>query len=56
MKPSAPGLILIVIGALFLLRNLGIDLHLGQLFATWWPLALIAVGVGMLFKGQTPKA
>ncbi|MGO4702452.1 LiaI-LiaF-like domain-containing protein [Dyella sp. 2RAB6] len=50
MKPSAPGIILIAIGALFLLRNLGLDLHLGQLFATWWPLVLIALGVGMMVR------
>jgi len=50
MKPSVPGVILIVVGGLFLLRNLGFDLHLGQLFATWWPLALIALGIGMLFR------
>ncbi len=50
MKPSVPGVILIVIGVLFLLRNLGFDLRLGQLFATWWPLALIALGVGMMFR------
>src|SRR5262245_13776821 len=53
MKPSAPGIILIVIGGLFLLRNLGVDLRLGQLFATWWPLALIALGLGMLFRRPT---
>lgn len=51
MKASAPGIILIVIGLLFLMRNLGFDLHLGQLFATWWPLALIALGIGMFFRG-----
>lgn len=52
MRPSVPGILLIVIGVLFLLRNLGLDLHLGELFATWWPLALVALGVGMLFKGR----
>jgi hypothetical protein len=50
MRPSVPGILLIVIGLLFLLRNLGFDLHLGELFATWWPLALVALGAGMLFK------
>jgi lia operon protein LiaF len=54
MKPSVPGLVLIVIGVLFLLRNLGFDLRLGELFATWWPVLLIAVGAGMLFK-QNPR-
>lgn len=52
MRPSVPGILLIVIGILFLLRNLGFDLRLGELFATWWPLALVALGVGMLFKNK----
>lgn len=52
MKPSVPGIILIVIGVLFLLRNFGFDVHLGELLVTWWPLALIAIGVGMLFKNK----
>ena len=52
MRPSVPGIILIVVGILFLLRNFGFELHLGELFATWWPLVLIALGVGMLFKNK----
>jgi hypothetical protein len=55
MKPSVPAIILIVIGILFLLRNLGFDVHLGELFATWWPLAVIALGVGMLFRNGPRK-
>jgi hypothetical protein len=55
MKGSASGIILIVIGILFLLRNFGFNLHLGELFATWWPLALVAVGVSMLFKSRSPR-
>lgn len=55
MKPSAPAIILIVIGILFLMRNLGFDVHLGELFATWWPLAIVALGIGMLFKGGSRK-
>jgi len=49
MRSSVPGIILIVLGILFLLRNFGFDLHLGELLATWWPLVLIAVGASMLF-------
>jgi len=47
MKLMLWPLILILLGALFLLHNLGV-LPLGalkQLLATWWPLILIAVGV-----------
>lgn len=56
MKPSAPGIILIVIGVLFLMRNLGFNLHLGELFATWWPVLLIAVGIGMMFKTGSSRS
>jgi lia operon protein LiaF len=40
--------VLIVIGVLFLLSNLGWIPHIGQLLRTWWPLILIIVGVCML--------
>ncbi|MFT3957087.1 MAG: DUF5668 domain-containing protein [Piscinibacter sp.] len=40
-------LVLILLGVVFLLSNLGMLPHLGPLFARWWPLILIAVG-GML--------
>jgi lia operon protein LiaF len=52
MRPSVPGILLILIGMAFLLRNFGFDLHLGELFATWWPLVLVALGVGMLSKNR----
>ena len=42
--------ILIVIGFLFLLSNLGWIPHIGRLLATWWPLILIIVGVSMLIE------
>jgi hypothetical protein len=42
--------ILIVIGLMFLLSNLGLIPHVGQLIATWWPVILIIVGVGLLIE------
>jgi uncharacterized membrane protein len=42
--------ILIVLGAVFLLGNLGLIPHLGPLLAQWWPLILIVVGVYLLIK------
>ncbi len=43
-------LILILVGLLFLANNLGwTNLSLGRLIATWWPAALVACGIGMLF-------
>ena len=42
---------LVVIGTLFLLNNLGYtDMSLGKLLMTWWPAILVVVGLGMLFK------
>jgi hypothetical protein len=43
-------LILIVVGALFLVSNLGWLPQLGPLFHRWWPLILIIVGVVMLVQ------
>lgn len=43
-------LVLIVVGTLFLLRNLGFEVPgLGHLISTWWPAILIVVGVSLLF-------
>ena len=50
IKPRTGAIILIVVGALFLLSNLGLLPRLGPLFAQWWPLILIAVGVAMLLR------
>jgi hypothetical protein len=51
MKKSVIGaVILIVLGTLFLLSNLGWLPRLGPLFAQWWPLILIAVGVYLLVQ------
>jgi len=43
-------LILIALGVIFLLSNLGLLPRLGPLFAQWWPVILIVVGVAMLFR------
>jgi lipopolysaccharide export LptBFGC system permease protein LptF len=43
-------LILILLGTLFLLQNLGWLPNLSPLLARWWPLILIAVGVSMLLR------
>ena len=44
-------LVLIIVGTLFLLNNLGFtDLSLGCLISTWWPAILIVVGLGLLLN------
>ncbi|MHC1480620.1 LiaI-LiaF-like domain-containing protein [Frateuria aurantia] len=55
MRPSAAGIVLVVVGILFLLRNFGFDLHIGRLLTTWWPLILIVVGISMLFRDRSPR-
>ncbi|MBB5015796.1 LiaI-LiaF-like domain-containing protein [Rehaibacterium terrae] len=53
MKFSLPAIILIVLGSVLLLDNLGFArFDFGRLVATWWPAILIAVGLSMLFKGS----
>jgi hypothetical protein len=50
LKPRIGAVILIVLGVLFLLSNLGWIPRLAPLFAQWWPVILIAVGVSLLMR------
>ena len=51
-----PAVILIVLGTLFLLDNLGAGIDAGRLLATWWPLLLIAAGVARLVpQARNPR-
>ena len=51
MKSGKVGaVVLIVVGVLFLVSNLGWIPQLGPLLRQWWPVILIAVGVWMLAK------
>ncbi len=43
-------IVLIVLGSLFLLSNLGLIPRIGPLLATWWPLILVVVGVSLLLR------
>lgn len=57
MRPNAPAIILIVLGGLFLARNLDLfDFNIAHLIGTWWPLILIVVGIGLMARDKdTPK-
>jgi uncharacterized membrane protein len=56
MRPRISALIVIAIGLLFLMQNLGVaHVDLGHLIAKWWPLILIAVGISMLFKRNSNR-
>lgn len=49
-KSKIGAVILIVLGTLFLAANFGWTPRLGPLFAQWWPLILIIVGVSLLLR------
>lgn len=52
-KNIVVGLILIVLGGVFLANNLGYtNLSLGRLISTWWPAILIVLGIGMLLRDR----
>ena len=53
MPSNVAAIVLVVLGVFFLLTNLGlISISLKELLVTWWPLALIAIGVALFF---TPR-
>jgi MYXO-CTERM domain-containing protein len=45
------GLALLVLGLLFLGQNFLPDFNFGD----WWPLILVAIGVGLLYKALRPS-
>jgi hypothetical protein len=56
MRGKIAAIVLVVIGSIFLLSNLGLlSLSVRELFRTWWPLILIAVGVSLFFRHDRKK-
>jgi uncharacterized integral membrane protein len=56
MKGNVAAIVLIVLGAFFLMTNLGlVSISLAELLKTWWPLILIALGVAMIVKRTDNK-
>ncbi len=57
MKNQIGGVILLVIGGVFLLDNLGLipDIHIGRIVAVWWPVVLIVIGIRMLMRPERPS-
>jgi hypothetical protein len=49
-KSLVGALVLIVLGVLFLLSNFGWIPLLGPVFAQWWPVILIIVGLYLLVR------
>ncbi|HEY2839723.1 MAG TPA: DUF5668 domain-containing protein [Pirellulales bacterium] len=50
LRSRTGAIVLIIVGTLFLLSNLGVVPHLGPLLHQWWPLILIVIGVIMLVQ------
>lgn len=56
MRGNVAAITLILFGVFFLLSNLGlISISLADLFKTWWPVILIAVGLSMFFMPRDGK-
>ena len=56
MRGNIAAIVLILADGFMLLTNLGvIDISLRELLRTWWPLILIAVGVGLFFTPDRLK-
>ena len=43
-EPLFWGLILLIIGVLFMLDNFGIDIDIWEIIGDFWPMILIAIG------------
>jgi len=50
-----PGIILIVLGTLLLLDNLIPEFRITAFIHTWWPAALIVIGLNMLIRNAGSK-
>lgn len=49
MKGHVAAIVLIVLGAFFLLTNLGlINVSLWQVLLVWWPVGLIVLGLALI--------
>jgi hypothetical protein len=49
-KSRSVAIVLIVVGALLMMAKLGWIPSLGHLFSAWWPMALVLVGIMLLFE------
>jgi len=49
------GVILLIIGTLFLLDNLGLEIDLWHIVVTYWPLILIGIGAKNIYAHYSAK-
>jgi hypothetical protein len=51
MKGKIAGIVLIALGGIFLINNLGIArISIGEIVGKWWPAILIIVGISILAR------
>jgi len=56
MKKSIGAIVLIALGIIFLVNNLGLaNIHIGAFLRTWWPVILIVVGFSLLIKRRSSR-
>ena len=56
MRGNLAAIVLILAGSFMRLTNLGlIDISLRELLRTWWPIILIAVGIGLFLTPERHK-
>ena len=56
MKGNVAAIVLVLVGTVLLLSNLGvINVSLVELFKTWWPAILIVVGVALFVTPNGKK-
>ena len=56
MRGNFAAIILVIVGAFFLMTNLGyVNVSLMELLRVWWPAILIAVGLSLFFTPNGRK-
>lgn len=56
MKGHFGAIVLVAVGTFFLLSNLGLlNISIAELLRIWWPVILIALGVGLFFAPDSKK-
>ena len=49
------GLVLLIVGLLFLLDNLGLDIDIWDVLDRFWPLILVAIGIKNIWQHYANK-
>ena len=49
------GIVLLLIGAVFLISNLGVDIDVWEVLGDYWPVILIAIGAKNIWQHYNTK-